>query len=104
MLLSTNLLDPSDNSGKHAEDLCPALAADPNGPYPARCASFDQLGMRVPFIAVSPFSKPGYVSHATGDHTSVLALIGRRFLAINDQPLHLTLRGQWANPLEDMFV
>lgn len=100
---STNLLGPSDNSVKDAEDLCPALALDPTGPYPAECASFDQLGVRVPFIAVSPFSKPGYVSHTTGDHTSLLALIERRFLTVNDQRLHLTLRDQLANPLEDLF-
>jgi hypothetical protein len=29
-----------------------------NGPFPAGCADFNQLGMRVPLIAVSPFSKP----------------------------------------------
>src|SRR5215467_5725378 len=100
---SSNLLNPADNSVKDAEDLCPALAADPTGPYPAQCANFSQLGVRVPFIAVSPFSKPGYVSHTTGDHTSLLALIERRFLTINDQRLHLTLRDQLANPLEDLF-
>jgi phospholipase C len=100
---STNFLDPADNSVKDAEDLCPALAADPTGPYPAQCASFDQLGVRVPFIAISPFSKPGYISHTVGDHTSLLALIERRFLTVNDQRLHLTLRDQLANPLEDMF-
>ena len=100
---SSNLLDPADNSVKDAEDLCPAFAVDPTGPYPAQCASFDQLGVRVPFIAVSPFSKPGYVSHAIGDHTSILALIERRFLTLNDVRLHLTLRDEFANPLEDMF-
>jgi hypothetical protein len=35
------------------------------------------------FIAVSPFSNPAYVSHAIGDHTSIVALIERRFLTIN---------------------
>lgn len=100
---SSNLLDPADNSVKDAEDLCPALALDPTGPYPAQCASFDQLGVRVPFLAVSPFSKPGYVSHSIGDHTSILALIERRFLTVNDVRLHLTLRDEFADPLEDMF-
>lgn len=100
---SSNLLDPADNSVKDAEDLCPALASDPTGPYPAQCASFDQLGVRVPFLAVSPFSKPGYVSHSIGDHTSILALIERRFLTVNDVRLHLTLRDEFADPLEDMF-
>lgn len=100
---STNFLSPADNSVKDAEDLCSALAADPTGPYPAQCANFNQLGVRVPFIAVSPFSKPNYVSHTVGDHTSMLALIERRFLTINGQRLHLTQRDQFADPLEDLF-
>ena len=100
---SSNLLDPADNSVKNAEDLCPQLALDPTGPYPAMCAAFDQLGIRVPFIAVSPFSKPAYVSHSVGDHASLLALIERRFLTINGVRLHLTKRDQFADPLEDMF-
>jgi ArsR family transcriptional regulator len=39
---------------------------------------FNQLGVRIPFIAISPFSKPHYVSHVIGDHTSMLALIEKR--------------------------
>jgi phospholipase C len=46
-----------------ATELCPALAVDPTGRYPHECPNFDQLGVRVPFMAVSPFSKPHYVSH-----------------------------------------
>ena len=70
-----------------------------SGPYPANCAAFDTLGFRVPFIAVSPFSKPQYVSHTTGDHTSLLALIEKRFL----NGKHLNARDGNANTLEDMF-
>ena len=70
------------------------------------CANFNQLGFRVPFIAVSPFSKPHYVSHTVGDHTSLLALIEKRFLSLADgggtRP-HLTARDQYAATLEDMF-
>jgi phospholipase C len=83
------------------------LAANPNGPFPAGCANFDQLGFRVPFLAISPFSKPHYVSHSTGDHTSLLALIEKVFMTAEDgdddtRP-HLTKRDQHANTLEDMF-
>jgi len=60
--------------------ICAAFT--PFGPYPADCANFNQLGFRVRFIAVSPFAKPHYVSH-TGDHTSTLALIEKRFLSGN---------------------
>jgi len=87
--------------------LCPLLAANPTGPFPAGCANFDQLGFRVPFLAISPFSKPHYVSHSTGDHTSLLALIEKVFMTAEDgdddtRP-HLTKRDQRANTLEDMF-
>jgi len=104
---STNQLNPPDNSVANAAQLCPAFAANPTGPFPAQCASFDQLGFRVPFIAVSPFAKPHYVSHMVSDHTSVLALIERRFMVpfnglAQDRP-YLTGRDQFANTLEDMF-
>ena len=56
------------------------LGFTPTGPFPDRCATFNQLGVRVPLIAVSPFAKPHYVSHRVTDHTSFLALIERRFL------------------------
>jgi phospholipase C len=84
-------------SQSQAQQLC--AAASPTGPFPADCASFDQLGIRVPFIAVSPFSKPHYVSHTTGDHTSIAAFIEKRFLG----SAHLTLRDANASTLEDMF-
>jgi len=48
------------------------------------------------------------VSHTVGDHTSILALIEKRFLS-NDQGngnshvRHLTLRDADADPLEDLF-
>jgi phospholipase C len=100
---AANPISTTDTSVNDAEQLCPALVADPTGPYPSECANFNQLGVRVPFIAVSPFSKPQYVSHTVGDHTSLLALIEKRFLNAGEEPLHLTLRDQNANTLEDMF-
>ena len=106
-----NPFSTTDTSVKDAEALCPALASNPTGPYPVECASFDQLGIRVPFIAVSPFSRPHYVSHTIGDHTSILALIEQRFLktgttdkdADGEDLQHLTRRDGHANPLEDLF-
>jgi phospholipase C len=80
-----------------APGLCPGFT--PTGPYPAKCATFNQLGFRLPFIAVSPFAKPRYVSHTIGDHTSLLALIEKRFL----NGAHLTARDHNSNTLEDMF-
>jgi len=85
-----------------AASLCPAFT--PTAPYPAECPAFDQYGFRVPFIAVSPFAKPQYVSHTVGDHTSLLALIEKRFLSnpASGRP-HLTARDLHADTLEDMF-
>ena len=40
---------------------------------------FDRLGMRVPFIVVSPFAKAHYVSHQVLSHTSVLRMVQARF-------------------------
>src|SRR5262249_4507168 len=45
---SNNLISTTDTSVLDAEQLCPALALDPTGPYPAQCADFNQLGIRVP--------------------------------------------------------
>jgi len=61
------------------------------------------LGVRVPLIAVSPFSKKSYVSHTVGDHTSLLAMIEKRFLASGGKVQHITKRDQYANDLEDLF-
>ena len=105
-------------SRANAAQLCPEFAADPTGPYPASCANFDQYGVRIPFLAISPFSKSHYVSHTVGDHTSLLALIEKTFMSSSasrngddedddaddtDSRPHLTKRDQHANTLEDLF-
>lgn len=109
---SLNFPGNPDTSVNDAGALCPEFSADPTGPYPNDCAAFDQLGVRVPFLAVSPFSKQHYVSHAVADHTSILAFIEKRFLTFpsgqNSQGgdfirFHLTQRDLHANPLEDLF-
>ena len=88
----------SHSSNIDAPALCPEFMLGP-APYPADCANFDQYGIRLPFIAISPFAKPRYVSHAVADHTSLLALIEKRFLG----GAHLTARDAVADTLEDMF-
>jgi len=42
-------------------------------------ARFDRLGMRVPFIVVSPFAKAHHVSHQVYSHSSVPRLVQARF-------------------------
>ena len=83
---------------------CPAFT--PTGPYPSSCPTFNQYGFRVPFIVVSPFAKQHYVSHTLGDHTSLVALIEKRFMnhgGGGQQYPSLTLRDANANTLEDLF-
>jgi phospholipase C len=38
-----------------------------------------QLGFRLPNMIISPFTKPGYVSHTPMDHTAVLRFVETRF-------------------------
>jgi phospholipase C len=45
--------------------------SSPNGPI--------GLGTRVPFVAISPWSKGGYVNSQVFDHTSVIQFIEKRF-------------------------
>jgi phospholipase C len=90
------------HSFEEAAELCPMLV-QPNEAYPSFCSGFNQLGFRVPLIAVSPFSKPHFVSHTIGDHTSLLAIIEQRFLTRAGQRPHLTARDEYASALTDMF-
>ena len=102
---ASNSLNSADTSVHAAELLCPAFGANPTGPYPANCASFDQLGFRVGFLVVSPFAKRHYISHTVRDHTSLLAFIEERFLTSGggqERP-HLTRRDQYADDLADLF-
>ena len=56
------------------------------------------FGYRVPCTVVSPFARPGHVSHTVYDHASALALVERTFgLA------PLGARDGAASPLEDCF-
>ena len=74
------------------DDFAPEL--DANGFQ----AGFDQLGLRVPLIVVSPYAKRGYVSHVITDHTSILRFVEARF----GLPA-LTHRDANAVPPFDMF-
>jgi phospholipase C len=60
--------------------------------------SFTQYGFRVPFLAVSPYVKRGYVSHVVTDHTSILRFVETRF----NLPA-MTIRDANATPPFDMF-
>ena len=57
---------------------CPPDEEPPHVPGVSGGARFDRLGVRVPFIVVSPFAKAHYVSHRTYTHTSILRLVQAR--------------------------
>jgi phospholipase C len=59
---------------------------------------YDRLGFRVPAVVVSPFAKPGHVSHQVYDHTSVLKLLEHKW---NLPPL--TARDAEANDPVEML-
>jgi phospholipase C len=54
-------------------------------PPPAACVpapgleEFDRLGVRIPVYLVSPWARPGYVSHVPHSHTSILRFVELRF-------------------------
>ena len=59
---------------------------------------FDLYGVRVLLIAVSPYSKQGYVDHNVYDHTSIA-----RFIEAKYKIPALTARDANALPPTDMF-
>jgi phospholipase C len=55
-------------------------------------------GPRVPTLVISPFAKPGYISHRTYDFTSML-----KFIEVRYGLGHLTARDHKADPMFDCF-
>jgi len=64
---------------------------DPDG-------DFTRTGFRVPFILISPFVKPHYVSHTVTDYTSWMKLVETRFGLPN-----LNARDVWASDMTEYF-
>jgi phospholipase C len=70
-----------DEHGGYYDHVPPPAAVEPGdkpGEHGAGPA-FDRFGFRVPAVVVSPYARPGYVSHVTRDHTSVLKLVERKW-------------------------
>ncbi|MCC6647217.1 MAG: hypothetical protein IT374_16795 [Polyangiaceae bacterium] len=86
-----------DEHGGYYDHVPPPPACEPDDMVP-QDFKFDRLGIRTPLYVVSPWTKPGYVSHQVTDHTSVTRFIQNRF----DLPA-LTARDANAWPLLDMF-
>ena len=56
------------------------------------------LGPRVPLLIISPFAKPGYISHTVYEHSSMLKFVETRY-----QLPSLTARDAAANDMLDSF-
>jgi phospholipase C len=83
-----------DEGGGLADHVSPPSACPPS----ADQAAFNQLGVRIPTIVVSPWARLHTVSHVVHDHTSVLRFLETLF----DLPA-LTARDANADALLDMF-
>ena len=75
-----------------------------HAPPPDACApspewpEFDRLGHRVPLVVLSPWARPGHVSHEVASHTSILRFVQLLF----DLPA-LSARDASSNALLDLF-
>jgi phospholipase C len=77
------------------DDRAPVFTNSEDAQYPG---GFDRYGIRVPFTAVSPYTKKGYVSHHVYDHTSMTRFIEAKF-----KLPALTARDANADALMDFF-
>jgi phospholipase C len=67
-------------------------------PFESVGDGFARYGFRVPAVVVSPYAKPDHVSHLVYDHTSILAMVERKW----NLPA-LTYRDANANDLTDFL-
>jgi len=101
---TTLLVVTYDEGGGYYDHVPPpaAPAPDPVPPFvepgQSRYDGFHRYGFRVPAIVVSPYAKRDYVSHVLYDHTSILAMIERKW----NLPA-LTSRDANANDLRDFL-
>jgi phospholipase C len=86
-----------DEGGGFADHVPPPNAACAPGLSPGDDA-FVELGPRVPFVLISPYAKPHYVSHTVQDHTAMTRFIETVF----DLPA-LSARDANSTALLDMF-
>jgi phospholipase C len=93
-----------DEHGGLYDHVAPPLACPPDNTAPILApgdmtqGDFDRLGVRVPFMVISPYAKPAFVSHTVHDHTSITRFIEARF----GLPA-LTARDANADPLMEFF-
>ncbi|MHB1923204.1 MAG: alkaline phosphatase family protein [Acidimicrobiales bacterium] len=93
-----------DEHGGYYDHVPPPVAVAPDAippvvePTESLYDGFARYGFRVPSVVVSPYAKTDYVSHLVYDHTSILAMIERKW----NLPA-LTYRDANANDLTDFL-
>jgi phospholipase C len=93
-----------DEHGGYYDHVPPPAALAPDSLAPVVLSGestydgFGRYGIRVPGLIVSPYARWGHVSHTVFDHTSVLALVERKW----NLPA-MTLRDANANDLTDLI-
>lgn len=92
-----------DEPGGHYDHVPPAKTVSPDYIPPRLLptdwpGSFDETGLRVPLIVVSPWARKHFVSHKERELTSILKFIQTRF---NLPPL--TRRDAWADDMLEFF-
>ncbi|HEX3459280.1 MAG TPA: alkaline phosphatase family protein [Acidimicrobiales bacterium] len=100
----TMLIITYDEHGGYFDHVPPPVALAPDlippfvQPGESTYEGFNRYGFRVPSVVVSPYAKPNYVSHQVYDHTSILAMVERKW----NLPA-LTYRDANANDLMDFL-
>jgi phospholipase C len=100
----TLLIFTYDEHGGYYDHVPPPAAMAPDSippmvqPGESTYDGFARYGFRVPSVIVSPYAKRDYVSHVVHDHTSILALVERKW----NLPA-LTYRDANANDLTDFL-
>jgi phospholipase C len=100
----TLLIITYDEHGGYYDHVPPPVALAPDSippvvqPGESTYEGFTRYGFRVPSIVVSPYAKRDHVSHVVYDHTSILALVERKW----NLPA-MTYRDANANDLTDFL-
>jgi phospholipase C len=71
-----------DEGGGYYDHVPPPPAVAPDDIPPLQLPMYDgfaRYGFRVPAVVVSPWSRPNHVSHTVYDHTSILAMVERKW-------------------------
>jgi phospholipase C len=97
---STMLVITYDEHGGLYDHVPPPAAVNPDGKNSTVPAfKFDRLGVRVPAVVVSAYTKPCTILHEVFDHTSLIAM-ARKLFTKNFATNHLTERDRLANTFE----